>query len=191
MNEAITRVEPTEKPMGTSRWWQWVPPRIRDFFSRGAEVCFHSASPVDELIARVRSGLRSTSWGAHGASGYVLGSDIHVCWATGMFRDSFTPVFHGKIEAAGEGSIIRGRMSHSRFVQGFVGIWCGAIVLISLIFVWTIIMPLAGFGLLWAANGMMAIGESLYPGRSARILDFLRITCEPSQPSSHPAPGTA
>lgn len=162
-------------------WVQWIPPRIRSFFSRRNEICLHSSASAEELLARCRSGVRSVSTRSHGASGYVFNSGIHVCWATGMFRDSFAPVFHGQIESAGGHSILRGYMSHNRFVKVFVGIWCGGVMLISLIFIWTIIMPLAGLGLLWAANGIMAIGDKLYPGREQMILQFLQTTCDHSQ----------
>ncbi|GEP45265.1 hypothetical protein BGE01nite_45560 [Brevifollis gellanilyticus] len=96
----------------------------------------------------------------------------------GMFRDSFMPVFHGQVEATPEGSRIRGRMSHHLLVQIFHGFWCGALVLMALFFVWTIVMPLAAYGMLWIANGIMAVGDRAYPGREQKIESYLREVCE-------------
>ncbi|MBV6500900.1 MAG: hypothetical protein CJBNEKGG_03388 [Prosthecobacter sp.] len=181
MTEASPRIQSPAESHEPSRWLRWIPPRVRAFFSRGDQICLHSAVSADALIVRLRKGLGSVVWGSHGASGYLFGTSFHVCWATGMFRDSFAPVFHGQIVSSGSSSIIRGYFSHNRFAKLFVSVWCGGIILMSVIFVWTIFMPLAGLGLLWALNGMMAIGESLHPGREQKILDFLQATCDANE----------
>ncbi len=168
--------------MNISRALSLLPPRLAAFFSRGSELRFHSETSQQELMERFRHGLRSGGWGSHGAAGYVLGDGIHIHWATGMFRDSFAPVFHGRVEAMATGSTITGRMAHNRMVQIFMGIWCGGLILISIIFIWTVFMPLAGYALLWGANGIMAIGDQLHPGRDQRILGFIQSTCDASEP---------
>ena len=47
-------------------------------------------------------------------------------------------------------------------------------IVFSVFFVWTIFLPLAGYGLLWVLNGIMAFGDLLLPERRGKILDHLR-----------------
>jgi hypothetical protein len=164
--------------MSLSSLFKLLPPRVAAFFCRGVEMNFHSETSQQQLLEQFRRALQYSGWGSYGASGYVLGGRIHICWSTGMFRDSFTPVFHGRVEAIATGSRITGRMSHNRLVQIFTGIWCSAVILISIVFIWTVLMPLAGYAMLWAANGIMAIGEQLHPGRDQRICEFIQSTCD-------------
>lgn len=168
--------------MSISRVLRLLPPRLAAFFRRGLELQFHSGASQHELMERFKHGLRSRGWGAHGAAGYVRGDGIHMHWATGLFRDSFAPVFHGRVEATATGSTVRGRMAHNRLVQVFMAFWCSGLIVISILSLWTVIMPLAGYALLWAVNGMMAIGDHLHPGRDQRIRDFIQSTCDASPP---------
>jgi hypothetical protein len=159
---------------------KYAPPRLRQFFVGGPELMFESALSDSELAGRFRETLQSGLAWPTGPTGYVLGSTIHVRWGTGTFSDGFAPVFHGRLDTTVTGSRLIGRVSSGRFAQIFIGFWCGAILLISIVFIWTIFMPLAGYGLLWAANGMMCFGDMLHPDRSQKIIEYLRQTSDPT-----------
>lgn len=155
-------------------FWPLLPPRIRRFFGKGPEAVIESNDLADVLTQRIRESFAGGSLSPAGACGYVRGNRVGVGWATGLFRDSFAPVFRGRIEATSSGSRIVGHMSHDRIAQGFLAVWCGGVIFISLVGIWTIIMPLAGWGLLWLANGMLGIGDYFYPNRRESILEHLR-----------------
>ena len=155
-----------------------VPPKVRQFFSRKPVLEFRASCSREELIQRFRSRVKWRGFWGTGASGWVFRDGIHVGWATKLINDSFAPVFHGRIEADGTSSVLKGCMSHSRFAQVFMAIWCGANVLFSVVFVWTILVPLGGYAMLWILNGMMSIGDELHPGRDQKILDTIREACE-------------
>lgn len=159
---------------------KYAPPRLRQFFVGGPELVFESALSSSELAGRFRETLQNGLACPTGPTGYVVGSTIHVRWGTGVFCDASAPVFHGRIDTTATGSHLFGRVSSGRFDQIFIGFWCGAILLFSIVFIWTIIMPLAGYGLLWAANGMMCFGDMLYPDRSQKIAEYLRQTSDPT-----------
>lgn len=162
-----------------------MPPRLRAFFfNREPELLFHSEATKEELMDRLRVELRPRFFQGHRAMGRMTGPRFRMVWATGFFRDSFAPVFYGCVEDARDGAAISGRMSHDPFTRVFFGLWCGLIVLVSLAFVWTIMMPLVGYGMLWLANGMIAIGDGLYPERRQNIRNFIREVCDSETPFS-------
>lgn len=121
-------------------------------------------------------GNETFSLSQESARGSVIGNTVRVRWKCTGLRDDFEPLFRGRVEAADVGSRIVGCMSHNRFIQCFVAVWCGFIVLFSLVMVWTVIIPLGGWGVLWLVNGLLSFGDHFYPGRQERILEHLR-TC--------------
>lgn len=164
--------------MNVPHFRKFFPPRIVDLFVAKPEREFHSEAAPRELIEKFRQTVATQSGWRHGVIGRVAGETLHIGWATGAFRDSFAPVFYGGVVAGGAGSTIRGRISVNRIVLAFTAVWCGAIVLFSLVLVWTIIAPLIGYGFLWAANGIIGLGDRMHPGREGRILDYIQETCD-------------
>ncbi len=51
--------------------------------------------------------------------------------------------------------------------------WCGCIILFSIVMIWTIIIPLGGWGLLWMANGIISLGDHFSSDQRERILEDL------------------
>jgi hypothetical protein len=84
------------------------------------------------------------------------------------------PVFRGRIEQCGAGSVIIGRITPHRFVQLFLACWCGSLLIISLIFIWTLIAPIIAWGLLWLSNGMSAIESESVDDWANNIITHLR-----------------
>lgn len=166
--------------MGFKQWlWQRVPPRIRSLFEDGPETVILSRLPPEQLLHCIQDSLDKTfAPGPGSARGSVIGSTIRIHWAVPWVRDGFEPLFRGKVEAADGGSQIIGCMSHNRFVQAFVAVWCGAVILFSVVLIWTIIMPLAGWGMLWLLSAMLSIGDHFAPDRRERILEHLSTCAE-------------
>ena len=156
--------------------WRLLPPKVCQFFEDGPETVILSRMPPEDLLYRIYASFGETfSMSSGSAQGSVIGSTIRVRWQCPNLRDAFEPLFRGRVEAAEGGSRIVGYMSHNRFVQGFMAFWCGAILLFSLLTVWTVIMPLSGWGLLWLANGLFSYGDHFYPGRRECIMEHLRV----------------
>ena len=141
-------------------------------------MMLESALSETELAERFRSTLQSRLNFPTGATGKVRGYRIYVRWGIGMVADGFPPVFHGRIDATETGSRLIGRVSVGRFERMFLGFWCGAIILFAIVFVWTIFIPLGCYALLWAADGMMRFGDTLYPDRGQKIANYLRQICD-------------
>ncbi len=156
------------------RFWQKVPPKVRNFFEDEAETIIVSRLPPEQLVYCIRESLNTiVSLNLGSARGSVIGSTLRIRWGSVVVSDSFEPLFRGRIEEAEGGSRIVGCMSHNRFVQVFMAVWCGFILVFSVLMVWTIIFPLAGWGLLWLVNGIMGIGDYFCHGRREHILEHL------------------
>ena len=159
----------------------FVPGRIRKFLLGGEPISIESSLAVPELLDRIRSGMNSTFGFRVGAAGYTIGHNVHVGWQDSAFvHDGFVPVFHGQIKQDGSGSVITGRFSGGYFGRVFMWIWTGGIVLFSIFFVWTIIMPLGGWALLRIGDWMIGLGEKMSPGREQAVIDHLRLLSGPT-----------
>ena len=152
-----------------------IPPRLRSLLVGGEEISIESSLERTVLLDKIRQSMDGLLEFSERASGYTLGSTIRVGWRSSWFRrDAFEPVFYGHVQSSGSGSVIVGRISGSYFTRVFMWIWTGGIVLFSLVFIWTIIFPLAGWALLWVAEGIMALSDSSHPSRENRIVEHLR-----------------
>lgn len=138
-------------------------------------MVIESSLSSEELEQRIRVSLvrRQPFIPAVGLCGRASNACIHVTWATGWFSDSFAPVFRGRIEGTACASRIVGHMTHHPIAQVFFDIWCAGLIFVAVLGVWTVIMPLGCWGLLWMANGMLAVGDQLYPNRRVDILNCL------------------
>lgn len=66
-----------------------------------------------------------------------------------MERNLNGVVFRGTVIPRGSGCVIIGRMSPDRFTQIFLFVWSFLLVLFGILTIWTIIVPLAAWGMLW------------------------------------------
>jgi hypothetical protein len=124
--------------------------------------------------------MDSTLGFREGVAGYTIGDTVHVRWRGRAFvRYGYVPVFHGQIKQNGSGSVITGRFSDEYFGRVFMWFWTGGIVLFSICFVWTIIMPLGGWALLKIADWMIGLEEMMFPGREQAVIDHLRLLSGP------------
>lgn len=161
--------------MKFKQWlWQKLPPRIGRFLEDGPETMIESRLPPEQLLCCIRDSLNKVvSWNIGSSRGSVIGFTLRIPWGSAFVNDSFEPLFRGRIEEAEGGSRIIGCMSHNRFVQVFMAAWCGCIILFSIVMIWTIIIPLGGWGLLWMANGIISVGDHFSSDRRERILENL------------------
>ncbi|WP_395732243.1 hypothetical protein [Prosthecobacter sp.] len=161
--------------MKFKQWlWQKLPPKIGSFFQDGPETIIESRLSPEQLLCCLRDSLNKVvSWNTGASRGSVIGFTLRIRWGSAFVSDSFEPLFRGRIEDAEGGSRIIGCMSHNRFVQAFMAAWCGCIILFSIVMVWTIIIPLGGWGLLWMANGIISLGDRFSSDRRERILEDL------------------
>ncbi len=157
------------------RLWHLIPPRVRELFEDGPEVIIESSLPPDVLSARIQDSLVNTwTWAPTGLCGSARHGRVRVGWRAGMSRMTSFPVFRGRIEVIGTSSVIIGRMSLHRFQRIFLGAWCGCLVCIAVLTIWTVVMPLVAWGLLWLLNGMLAVEQPSVQGWHESILDHLR-----------------
>lgn len=163
--------------MSSTSLWNYVPPKLRQLFVGGSELTFDSELSSNDLIERFRETLQSGLDLPTGTCGYARGSSIHIRWATGIWSDGFAPVFHGRVTTTPTGSRLVGRISSARSTQIITGLWCGAVLLISIVFIWTIFMPIAGFCLIWFANGVASMGDLVHPDRQEKIVAYINQTC--------------
>jgi hypothetical protein len=146
--------------------------RLRRFFLGGDELVFESAMQPEALKEKIYETLRGTCDYTAGANGHVLGASVHVGWSFGWVSRRSTPVFHGRIESTAEGSQLRGRISAGRFVQLFMAIWFGGVAIFSLLFVWTLFMPVAGIALIWLGSHFVGDDEA-----EKQITNYLTSVC--------------
>lgn len=164
-----------------------LPPRMKKFFY-GEGVCvWQSPWSVDEIQDRLRATLPAVSdldWAYSGITGRMAGQAVHVGWKMKRASNSFAPIFHGTLTAdlATGGTVLQGVFSANRFVQIFMAFWTGFILLFGLLSVWTIIFPLAAWGMLWLANGIMCLGDSMMPDMEDRLRHYLSQICSPDIP---------
>lgn len=153
-----------------------IPPRVQTLFVRQPEIQIHSELLPEEFLARflARTDRRLSAYDS--MEGRVSDNRIRLRWIHGTKQELSPVVFRGVVEPAEQGSTIRGHMSFPRIGHAFLILWCCAIGLFSLFFIWTVIAPLGGWALLWILNGMMAFEDNLYPGRQERLTVFLKET---------------
>lgn len=167
--------------MPLSSFTSLFPPQLRRFLVGGEEIKIESALESSVLLDRVRKSMDGLLDLADGASGYTTGSFIHVGWSSSWFRrDGFAPMFHGQVQSLGTGSVISGKFSGGYVGRAFLWLWTGGIVLFSLLFIWTLIFPLAGWAMLWMAEGMICMGETSPQDREQSILQHLKKLTEPT-----------
>lgn len=164
-----------------------LPPRMKKFFYGEGLCVWQSPWSVGEIQDRLRATLPAVSdldWSYSGITGRIVGQAVHVGWKMKMARNSFAPVFHGTLVAdpATGGTVLQGVFSASRFAQIFMAFWTGFILLFGLLSVWTIIFPLAAWGMLWLANGMMCMGDSMMPDMEDRLRRYLTQVCSADVP---------
>ncbi|MGL4399318.1 MAG: hypothetical protein ACRCXD_05590 [Luteolibacter sp.] len=162
--------------------WKLMPKQVEQLYVQHPEVAFESNCTEQDLLKSLLDMLPNTSPFTIGPYGDVVGRKILVYYGTGVIWDPFSPLFTGRIETTCAGSRIVGSFRYGRFAQMFMAVWCCAILLISVLFVWTIFMPLMGLLMLWVTGGMIAFGDNLFPGRTERIIKHLCDICGGATP---------
>lgn len=148
--------------------------RLQHFFLGGEERVFESCLSAEEIKHSISDSTHGFLDYSEGAKGYVMGNNIHVGWSYGWMwsRSGSGPVFHGVIEPSQNGSRVRGRMSAGFFARAFMAVFIGFVMLLSLVFVWTLLIPAAGMLLIWIASHMISDPEA-----DTKIIDYLSHVC--------------
>ena len=156
------------------RLWHVIPPRIRELYQDGPQIEIPSHLPAETLHARIKSAFVDwMTWAPFGPFGSLKNGLLKMGWINGMERNLDGVIFRGAVIPRGLGCVIIGRMSHDRFIQTFLFVWSFLLVLFGILTIWTIIMPLAAWGMLWLANGMLALTRPAAEEKRAKILAHL------------------
>ncbi len=123
--------------------------KLRFIFLGGEEHVFESALAPEDFKQQIRESRVFWLDGTAGPTGHILGSSVNLAWSNGGMRRGAITTFRGHIEATPTGSRLRGRFSASRIGQAFCAVWFGGLLLMSLLFVWTILFPLLCLGMMW------------------------------------------
>lgn len=166
-----------------------LPPRLKKFFYGDGVCVWHSSWSVEEIQERLKASLpaaRAVDRKYAGINGRVADLSLRLDWKVRGMTNSFAPVFHGVIAAdpATGGSVIKGVFSGDRFGQVFMGLWTGGLVLFGLLSIWTLVFPLAAWGMLWMANGIMWVAHSMMPNQEDHIRRYLSQVCSAEIPKS-------
>lgn len=171
-----------------ARLQRFFPPRLRLFFWGGETLAWESSLSPEEIKERLRGALRTPHrdfWTETGCFGRVQGDSVCIAWRRGMTSNSFAHVFYGTLEAwESGGTVLRGTFSGSRLSQILVALWMTPLVLAGLAMIWTLIVPLAVWGMLWVMNGMMCFADGFIPQQQNHVGRFLTRVCDPNIPAN-------
>lgn len=148
---------------------------IRSTFFDQQERVFTSAQSPAQLLESLQGARVDWSDNVAGLCGSLRGDKVRLRWSPGfMRRTSPWRMFCGRVEPAPEGSRLRGHFATPLFLQCFMAVWMGLITLFAIVTVWTLVLPVACFLLLWLA--------ALFWGTSARhaeegLLEELQRIC--------------
>jgi hypothetical protein len=156
------------------RLWHLIPPRIRELYQDGPEIEVSSNLPAETINARIKSAFVDwMTWAPFGPFGSLRNGHLKIGWVNGMERNLDGVIFRGAVIPRGSGCVVIGRMSHDRFTQTCLFVWSFLLVLFGILTIWTIIMPLAVWGMLWLENGMLALTAPTAEEKRAKILAHL------------------
>lgn len=175
-----------------ARLQRFLPPRLRGFFGGGETLTWES--PLSPKVVKERLGKALliyglSSWETTGFYGVVRGDEVLIVWRRAMTANSFAHAFQGTVRPRDEPgdtgmvAVIRGTFAGSRLARILVGLWMAPLVLVGLAMIWTVIVPLAAWGMLWALNGMMCLADGFFPHQQTRIRSFLTRACDPAIPA--------
>lgn len=132
--------------------------KLRFIFLGGEEHVFDSALAPEDFKQQIRESRVFWLDGTAGPTGHILGSSVNLTWSNGSMRRGAITTFRGHIEATPTGSRLRGRFSASRICQAYCAVWFGGVLLFFLVFIWTLLFPLFGFGLMWVGAHLITGG---------------------------------
>lgn len=174
------------------RLQRFLPPRLRVFFGGGETLTWESPLSPEVVKERLGKALLTyglSSWETTGFYGVVRGDEVLIVWRRAMTANGFAHAFHGTVGlphepgAIGAVTIIQGTFAGSRLARILIAIWMSPVVLVGLVMIWTVIVPLAAWGMLWALNGMMCLADGFFPHQQTRIRSFLTRACDPAIPA--------
>lgn len=132
---------------------------LRRLFLQAQSVVFESTQSVEALEQAIRASMVSKG-NTQGLVGKVGGGRAQLNWSFAPMRYPNSATFVARIAPTSTGSRITGSMETSLFNQCVAVVWLGGVTIISLVFVWTIFMPAAGFLLFWLGTWIFTLGEA-------------------------------